>query len=227
MFLEGLVPELSLSNLSYVIAIMGGVGGTLTILSYSYWMQEKKVEGLTGLKTTRTDLKLSYCLTALFSISMIILGAQLKDYTGDKSMFPIYISELYWKHFGVVGKYIFLLGFWSGVFSSLLGVWQSVPYLFTDLISSKFELRNRNKIYNLFAIYMATFPIISLWVDFEKIQVAYAIIGALFMPFLAFTLLFLLRGDELGKYDSKIIHKVMYITTFLIFGFFGFYKFLK
>ena len=29
---------------------------------------------------------------------------------------------------------IFLIGFWGAVFSSLLGVWQSIPYLFVDFI---------------------------------------------------------------------------------------------
>ena len=71
---SGLVPSVSSLNLKYVIAILGGVGGTLTILSYSYWIKEKEVTGVSGLKQVKTDLRLSYCLTGLFSISMIILG---------------------------------------------------------------------------------------------------------------------------------------------------------
>ena len=190
---SGLVPRVSSLNLKYVIAILGGVGGTLTILSYSYWIKEKEVVGEEGLKQVRTDLRLSYCLTGLFSISMIILGAQLSSFTGPKSMFPVFISELYQDSFGLIGKYIFLLGFWSGVFSSLLGVWQSVPYIFADLMSSKFGMSDRRKSYRYFAIYIATVPIVSLWVDFESIQLAYAIVGALFMPFLAITLFFMTR----------------------------------
>ncbi len=33
------------------------------------------------------------------------------------------------------GRWTFLFGFWGAVFSSLLGVWQSVPYLFADFVS--------------------------------------------------------------------------------------------
>ena len=37
-----LIPRLSSTNLAYSIAVVGGVGGTLTVMSYSYWLQEKK-----------------------------------------------------------------------------------------------------------------------------------------------------------------------------------------
>ena len=37
---------------------------------------------------------------------------------------------------GSAGKWIFLTGFWGAVFSSMLGVWQGVPYLFADFCSS-------------------------------------------------------------------------------------------
>ena len=38
-----LIPRLSSTNLAYSIAVVGGVGGTLTVMSYSYWLQEKKL----------------------------------------------------------------------------------------------------------------------------------------------------------------------------------------
>jgi len=33
---------------------------------------------------------------------------------------------------GPAARWAFLVGAWGAVFSSLLGVWQSVPYLFAD-----------------------------------------------------------------------------------------------
>ena len=35
---------------------------------------------------------------------------------------------------GPAGRWIFLAGAWAAVFSSLLGVWQSVPYVFADFV---------------------------------------------------------------------------------------------
>src|SRR5690606_16396938 len=34
-----------------------------------------------------------------------------------------------------VGLWLFLIGFWGAVFSSVLGVWHGVPYLFTNFVA--------------------------------------------------------------------------------------------
>ena len=36
---------------------------------------------------------------------------------------------------GPIGKWTFLVGFWGAVATSMLGVWQGVPYLFADFVS--------------------------------------------------------------------------------------------
>ena len=33
---------------------------------------------------------------------------------------------------GAAGRWTFLVGFWGAVATSMLGVWQGVPYLFAD-----------------------------------------------------------------------------------------------
>jgi len=33
---------------------------------------------------------------------------------------------------GATGRWVFLIGAWGALFSSLLGVWRAVPYLFAD-----------------------------------------------------------------------------------------------
>ena len=118
------IPEITKTNLAYSVAVVGGVGGTLTILSYSYWLLEKNRNGVSGLIFSRKDLKLSYFLTALFSMAMIVIGSSIPSFEGTKSSFPIYIGNMFENQWGKIGRYIFLFGFWNGVFSSLLGVWQ-------------------------------------------------------------------------------------------------------
>ena len=68
--IQGLmIPSLNKEdNLTYAVAVLGGVGGTLTILSYSYWLKEKNWSGEAGLRKSTSDLKSSYVLTGLFSI---------------------------------------------------------------------------------------------------------------------------------------------------------------
>ena len=99
---------------------------------------------------------------------------------------------------GPAGKWIFLFGFWSAVFSSLLGVWQSLPYMFADFL----ELRRSpssgvrrgtdlraTKAYRAFLVVLATVPLILLLSPVRLIQHAYGVIGAMFLPLLALTLL--------------------------------------
>lgn len=225
------VPIINSKNLTYSIAVLGGVGGTLTVLSYSYWLIEKKRQGQEGLSTSRKDLALAYTLTALFSMAMIIIGSELPNFDGPKSMFPVYISNIFAQQWGVTGKYLFLIGFWNGVFSSLLGVWQSVPYLYADFIriqdGQHEEALTSTKSYQRYLYFLALVPISSLWFKFEKIQLAYAVIGALFMPLLALSLIVLTNKAVMKKMKSTLFHNLIYLFIFICFLYFGFFKLTK
>ena len=109
---------------------------------------------------------------------------------------------------GPLGKWVFLLGFWGAVFSSLLGVWQSAPYLFADFLQLR---RGRTQpglnlsrdlsqtvAYRAYQIAIAVVPLALLWVSVERIQVGYAIMGALFMPLLALDLIAYEQPGSLG-----------------------------
>ena len=61
----------------WILALMGGVGGTLTILSYGYWISESGRRGQKGLKESRIDLSLSYFFTGIFSVAMIVIGSNV------------------------------------------------------------------------------------------------------------------------------------------------------
>jgi hypothetical protein len=100
---------------------------------------------------------------------------------------------------GPVGKWTFLTGFWAAVFSSMLGVWQGVPYIFSDFVST-WRLRHMNReavtvsttsyLYRGYLVYLAIPPMLLLAVNRPVwIVLVYAVVGALFMPFLAGTLL--------------------------------------
>ena len=46
---------------SYTLSLIGGVGGTVTLLSYAYWMREAGWSGPRRISSARTDLTLSFC----------------------------------------------------------------------------------------------------------------------------------------------------------------------
>ncbi len=214
-FAVGFIPSIPKEGSNWLIGLIGGVGGTLTILSYGYWIREDGRDSKEGLKTCKIDLTIAYMLTALFSVGMVILGSELNFEGVDKGQISTVLATLFKTKFGVTGYWLFLFGFWAGVFSSMLGVWQSVPYLFADFrrlqkAEGLDKDLSKEKDYKYFLWALALIPITSLWVKFESIQLAYAFIGALFVPCLALSLLFLnnskgLQADYRNGWGSNLV----------------------
>ena len=110
-----------------------------------------------------------------------------------------------------MGKWLFLIGAFGAVFSSLLGVWQSVPYLFADcwgLIREKAKHTEGEPIpvdtgarpYRTYLGIIGIIPMIGLFFSFREIQLLYTVIGAMFFPFLAIALLIMNgRAAWVGK----------------------------
>ncbi len=229
--LEGImIPRVPDQGGAYVAGIIGGVGGTLTILSYGYWIRDSGRSGSAGLRASRLDLAFAYGATALFGMAMIILSSasavgtptvskdalagSLADFTG--TLFP-------------GGRWIFLLGFWAAVFSSLLGVLQSVPLIFADFTgagrpreqaaSDESPTTNAppprpvsmgtltgSTSYKYYLFGLAFIPPLLLIFPLEMVQLTYAVLGAFFMPLLALTLLLMNnRREWVGELRNGII----------------------
>jgi hypothetical protein len=99
---------------------------------------------------------------------------------------------------GNVGKWSFLIGFWGAVFSSMLGVWQGVPYLFADFVhewrgnSANKSIGPGSTPYRLYLAWLSLPPMVLLWVGKPVwVVLAYAVAGAAFMPLLAGLLLYM------------------------------------
>lgn len=209
-----LVPSIPPGGLSWVLGLLGGVGGTLTLLSYGYWIREEGRQGEDGLRACRLDLAVAYSLTAVFSICMVILGSRLPGLAGPKAQLAVRLADALTPTLGAPGRLLFLLGFWAAVSSSLLGVWQGVPYLFADFV----RLRRRGvgppdgahadappedlkqtRAYRGYLLALGTLPALNLLRPLASVQLAYAVLGAFFMPLLALTLLLMnTRPDWVG-----------------------------
>lgn len=198
------IPDLNGEGLEWTVALLGGIGGTLTVLCYGYWIREEGREGTGDLKLCRIDLATGYIMTALFGMSMLVIGSQMKDIEGGGASLLVELSNGLQEPFGRFGpavRWAFLLGAWGAVFSSLLGVWQSVPYLFADfwnLMKSKdpqhetLSVDTTSWAYRGYLYAIATIPVLGLWfASFEAAQKTYAVIGALIIPALAVILLIL------------------------------------
>lgn len=214
----------------WILGVLGGVGGTVTMLSYGYWIREVGRRGPEGLRASRVDLAVSYALSALFGVAMVIIGSRITG-TGRGAAVALQLADQLAAALGGYAKWVFLAGFWAAVFTSLLGVWQSAPYLFADILHSLSkkaprgahrpehvaQLR-RSGPYRWYLLAIATLPMILLWDSVKTVQLIYATLGAAFMPVTALTLLIMNnRPQWVGTYRNRAIANALLLATLAVF----------
>ena len=188
---------------AWTLVLMGGVGGTLTVLCYGYWIREENRTGAEDLRLCRFDLGISYAVMALFGIAMVIIATGM-ELSGKGATLVVDLADRLEAPAGRTARLLFLGGAWAAVFSSLVGVWQAIPYLFADFWQL---FRARGKIdpagfhpqivdtkgwaYRGYLFIIALVPLLGLTYDFELVQKANSVFGALVMPILAAALLVL------------------------------------
>lgn len=191
------IPDADGEGFDWTIALIGGVGGTVTILCYAYWIREQGREGIGQLRLCCIDLGIAYIFTALFGIAMVIIATGIQG-TGKGANLIVDLADQIEPTTGAFGRWAFLVGAWAAIFSSVMGVWQAVPYLFADLWrvirapqgTQTGPVSTRSPVYLCFQVLLATVPMIGLFVNtFEGAQKTYAIMGACFLPMLAVVLL--------------------------------------
>jgi Mn2+/Fe2+ NRAMP family transporter len=220
------MPSSAASGTAYTLGVLGGVGGTVTLLSYGYWIRERGRSGLLGVAESRIDLAAGYAMTAVFGLSMIVIGSHVTLRQGPTA--ALELAGQLAIALGPAGKWIFLVGFWAAVFSSLLGVWQGAPYLFADLVSTPGSTgapqgRVAGRAYQGFLVFIATVPLALLWTTLERAQLLYAVFGSLFMPLLALTLLVMNnRASWVGQdFRTGWVTNVALAVTLALFAWVG------
>jgi Mn2+/Fe2+ NRAMP family transporter len=208
--LKGLfVPRLPTGSAASLLSLMGGVGGSVTLLSYGYWMTEKGWRSPERLGGARMDLGVGYLLTGLFGVAMLVLAAQVLGGAagglppGSQGLVACAdaVRDAASPRFGAgpasTLRLVFLVGIWGAVFTSTLGVWQGVPYLFADYWDS-FRGRFGNDVdvkglpYRLWLFYLAIPPMVLLAVGRPMWVIqAYTVASGLFLPLLAGSLLWM------------------------------------
>lgn len=212
----------------WTLALMGGVGGTLTILSYGYWIREKGRTAADFLKTCRIDIAVAYFFTAIFGISMVIISSHINLDQESSAKLIITLSKKLTEIIGETGSIIFMIGAWAAVFTSLLGVWQSVPYMFADFWNMfrkthavKGNVDTKGKPYRIYLLAITFVPMIGLAYQFVAIQKLYAVLGSLVIPFISLVLLLLNRKKETGIYSNKILTDILLVLIILFFVYTG------
>ncbi len=225
------VPRIPEGSLPYALAVIGGVGGTFTLVSYTYWVRERGWRRPAWIPMMRTDLGVGYIMTGLFMVAMLVIGTELL-FAGGKSISDesglVALSDPIAERFGAVASWLFLIGFWAAATSSITGAWNGGAYIFGDMIRTirrvpeeqgEDYLSEKGVWFRGFLVWI-TFPPMVLFALDEPVWViiTYASLGALFMPFLAITLMWLLNRRVNREYRSGLLSNIILGASVLLFA---------
>jgi Mn2+/Fe2+ NRAMP family transporter len=226
----GLVPTVPDGSVIYTLGLIGGVGGTITMAAYGYWINAKGWRDSSWMRVMRLDNRVAYLTTGLFVVAMLIVGAELLHTAqislteGDRGLLDL--DEVLEERYGATVSTVFLVGFFATAFSSLLGVWNGVSLMFADFVQ---HLRGRpgdadvpterSGPFRAYVLWLTFPPMALLFLDQPfALVIAYGALGALFMPFLAATLLWLLNTDRTPReWRNGVVSNVLLAAAGLLF----------
>ncbi|MEV5613613.1 Nramp family divalent metal transporter [Streptomyces sp. NPDC052225] len=210
----GLLPVLpdEKDSILNTLGLIGGVGGTITLAAYGYWVNAKGWTNASWMKVMRLDNRVAYITTGVFVVAMLFVGAELLHAShtsiaaGDKGL--VDLSAILADEYGTATAKLFLVGFFATSFTSLIGVWHGVSLMFADFVERYRAARvtgeevargEREKGWPFRAYLLwLTFPPIILLFQGQpfRLVILYGVLGAAFMPFLALTLVWLLNSSR-------------------------------
>ena len=199
-----IVPTIPIGAGASVLSVLGGIGGSVAMLAYNYWLREEQSVGAASLRFVRADITIAYVFTAVFGMAIMIVANQaffVPAVRITNAQAVTRMAETLGSTIGPIGFYAFAIGFWAAVFASLLGIWQSIPYLFADYygLMRGYARSERERLtvvtstpYRVALLFITAVPIPLAFVDQPLIVIrTFTIVGSLFIPFLGATLLYL------------------------------------
>jgi Mn2+/Fe2+ NRAMP family transporter len=211
----GLLPVLpdEKDSVLNTLGLIGGVGGTITLAAYGYWVNAKGWTNTGWMKVMRLDNRVAYATTGIFVVAMLFVGAELLHSanvaiaSGDKGL--IQLGDILEQQYGTATGKLFLIGFFATSFTSLIGVWHGVSLMFADFLARRRgereargdELasgrRESSWAFRAYLLWLTFPPMILLFQDEPfRLIIIYGVLGAAFMPFLALTLMWLLNSSR-------------------------------
>jgi Mn2+/Fe2+ NRAMP family transporter len=214
----GLLPVLpdEKDSILNTLGLIGGVGGTITLAAYGYWVNAKGWTDTGWMKVMRLDNRVAYITTGIFVVAMLFVGAELLHSanvaiaSGDKGL--VQLSDILEDEYGTATAKFFLIGFFATSFTSLIGVWHGVSLMFADFVAryrggregaatSGQEVASGSREHSWpFRVYLLwlTFPPMVLLFQGQpfRLVIIYGVLGAAFLPFLAGTLMWLLNTSR-------------------------------
>jgi Mn2+/Fe2+ NRAMP family transporter len=228
----GFVPTLPPGgSFLYALGIVGGVGATITLAAYGYWLREKGWRQASWIPIMRVDLAVGYVLTFVFVFAMMVVGTEFLFGTGqsiDGNEGLATLADPFGERFGSAARWLFLVGFFATTFSSVVGAWNGLSFLFADWVrvargipdeQAEEHTKISSPAFRVFLAWVAFPPMLLLLFDQPIfLVIVYAALGALAMPFLVIVLLFLLNSGKVNAaFRNRIFANALYSVILLMF----------
>jgi len=245
----GLLPVLpdEKDSILNTLGLIGGVGGTITLAAYGYWVNAKGWTNTGWMKVMRLDNRVAYATTGIFVVAMLFVGAELLHSAnvaiagGDKGL--IQLSDILEDKYGTATAKFFLIGFFATSFTSLIGVWHGVSLMFADFVAryrtggagdtgdtgdaadaASGEAiasggREKSWPFRAYLLWLTFPPIILLFQGQPfRLIILYGVLGAAFLPFLAGTLIWLLNSPRTPReWRNGLLSNAMLAIAGLLF----------
>jgi Mn2+/Fe2+ NRAMP family transporter len=230
----GLAPVLPEGSLVYTLGLIGGVGGTITLAAYGYWVNAKGWNDISWIRVMRLDNRVAYITTGIFVVAMLFVGAELLHSSGvalakgDKGLLDL--GEVLETRYGTATAKLFLVGFFATSFTSLIGVWHGVSLMFADFVTrfrkqrggggaAAVVEREKSLPFRAYLLWLTFPPISLLFLDQPfGLVIVYGVIGAFFMPFLALTLVWLLNSERTPReWRNGVLSNAVLVAAGLLF----------
>ncbi|MGW5633911.1 Nramp family divalent metal transporter [Streptomyces sp. NPDC003832] len=233
----GLLPVLpdEKDSVLNTLGLIGGVGGTITLAAYGYWVNAKGWTNAGWMKVMRFDNRVAYATTGVFVVAMLFVGAELLHSanvaiaSGDKGL--LQLSDILEDRYGTATAKFFLIGFFATSFTSLIGVWHGVSLMFADFVARyrggetgrgeeiAAGSRERSLPFRLYLLWLTFPPIVLLFQGQPfRLIIIYGVLGAAFLPFLAGTLLCLLNSSRTpAQWRNGALSNTMLVLAGLLF----------
>ncbi|MFF9776027.1 Nramp family divalent metal transporter [Streptomyces sp. NPDC013978] len=225
-------PRLPAGDVVTVLALIGGVGGTAGIASYSYWVREKGWADGSRLRLMRTDSAVSYGVTLLFVLCTTVVGTGLLygtggSITGGEGLAAL--ADPLGADLGSVARVLFLGTFFLVTLSALVGGFNGLCYLLADSLrtlrgvpdaEAEPHIAQHGRPFRLFLLYCAATSVAVIFLGRPvSLVLTYAAVGSLILPLLSGALLVLLnrRGVE-PALRNRTMSNTLLGGSFVLFG---------
>jgi hypothetical protein len=218
----------------FVLSIIGGIGGSMTLLSYGYFAREADPAHLSSIGAVRRDLAIAYLFTAVFGLSVMIIADAVFFRPGisltDSGVVSAMAAQL-GARMGWAGSLVYGVGFWAAVVASLVGVWHTTPAMFADCLAglSRSGPVDPNEVGSprsapdriaLIAMAASAVPFAVLDRPLPVIF-TFTVLGGFFVPLLAMLLLYLnnrVPFPEGLRRNNAATNALLIIMTVIFFG---------